>query len=304
MSKKSANSSTITSTNAAKAKETSMAMKELLRSISYCSTAERRERICRILSDKGIAYDIERDDKAINLVVGDPADSLVTICGHYDIVPGSCGANDNGSSCTVMLDLIEKFYDEPGLCFVFLDRAESGFYGSSLHFSRYNPALTVNLDVVGGGEHLVYQTMVRGYEDGSCPTDSHNVDPMERLASLLEGKSCGLAGFLDMFACQRFHALKVSSLPMCDTHNIARLGHEVVTFSAFPEKDAAIIRKTGHLSCTEVMKYMHNGCYDDIEYICTDTMQEVEDLLEFFIISCRDSGMRCMVGRYLNRASR
>ncbi len=48
-----------------------------------------------------------------------------------------------------MLDLIERHAADGSVCYVFLDREESGFYGSKAHFSMYRPMLTVNLDVIG-----------------------------------------------------------------------------------------------------------------------------------------------------------
>ncbi|MBR3516062.1 MAG: M28 family peptidase [Lachnospiraceae bacterium] len=238
-----------------------MDLKESLMEISYCTTEERRKQIRRILARKRIFYRIERNENAVNLMVGDPKNALVTICAHYDIVPGSCGANDNGSSCAVLLHLCEERAGDPNVCFVFLDREESGFYGSTMHFSKYRPKLTINLDVIGSGEYIVYHNSVMAGQKGSY------------LNRWLD-KEAGSVGF---------H--KADQLPMCDTHNIVRLGHEVISFCAFPGKDGEYIRDTGHLSCGEVLKYMHNGCYDDIEHVCFTSMELVDMFLHNFLLS-------------------
>lgn len=203
----------------------------------------------------------ESDDNAVNLVVGDPENSLVTICAHYDVVPGSMGYNDNGSSCAVLIGLCERHVGDPNFCFVFLGREESGFYGSALHFSKYRPHLTINLDVIGDGENIVF----------------HN--------NAVEGPlRYPLNAMLEQMALER-GAIRTDRLPVCDTDMIIHHGLDVITFSAFPDKDADYIRKTGHLACSEVIKYMHCGVYDDLEYVSLETMEKVELLLDDFIIA-------------------
>ncbi|MCR5012482.1 MAG: Zn-dependent exopeptidase M28 [Lachnospiraceae bacterium] len=238
-------------------------LEELLQYISYCSSEERFDRISEILSRNWIYYHHETDHEALNIIVGDPDRALVTVCAHYDIVPGSCGANDNGSSCAVMLDLCLRQAGDPSVCFVFLDREESGFYGSRLHFSKHHPMITVNLDVIGGGEQIVFHNSAEDLCGGS---------PLNQM----------LEDIADSYG-----AVRTDRLPVCDTDTIINCGCEVVTFSAFPEKDAAYIRDTGCLACNEVIKYMHGGPKDDIEYISFDTMEQVDDMLEEFIIIVR-----------------
>ncbi len=240
-------------------------LKDLLLEISYCTTEERFSRIAQYLKDNLTYYEVREDANARNLIVGNPRTSLVTICAHYDIVPGSCGANDNGSSCAVLLRLAVEHAYNPYLCFVFLDREESGFYGSSLHFSKHRPNLTINLDVIGGGEQLVM----------------HNSAGPDKPCSIMNR-------YLELLcAPEKYDVIPTDHLPVCDTNNIMRYGLEVITFSAFPEKDAARIRETGHLSCNEVLKYMHCGPYDDIRYISFDTMRRAEKLLDEFAFTLR-----------------
>ena len=206
----------------------------------------------------------ESDDDVVNLVVGDPENSLVTVCAHYDVVPGSNGYNDNGSSCAVLIGLCERFAGDPNFCFVFLGREETGFYGSRLHFSQFHPYLTVNLDVIGGGENIVF------HSNAVDNPLSHLLHDLLRDLALDDG------------------AIPTDFLPVCDTNMIMRQGLDVITFSAFPDKDADYIRKTGHLACSEVIKYMHCGIYDDLDHISLQTMEKVEKLLNDFLILVRD----------------
>ena len=207
------------------------------------------------MSQNNIRYTLISNDNqsATNIVVGDPL-APVTICGHYDIVHGSCGANDNGSSCAVMLTLILNKALNDNICFVFLDREETGMLGSSMHFSAYRPDLTINLDVVGGGDNIVFHT----------PASNRGSWWYDQLAELT--KSYG--------------TIPSKIIPCCDTHVIQGAGLDVCTFSAFPASDIKETKRRGYLCSSAVMAYMHCRRFDDIRYVNPNMLNLMVDMLQ------------------------
>jgi hypothetical protein len=81
---------------------------------------------------RGSGYGGESADNLIAEVPGHgPADEIVIIGAHYDTVPGSPGANDNGSAVAVLLALAEHFAErrqERTLRFIAFANEEPPFY--------------------------------------------------------------------------------------------------------------------------------------------------------------------------------
>lgn len=66
-------------------------------------------------------------------IPGDDANHGIAICGHYDSVPVSYGANDDGSAVVAMLEtarLIKNMTFKQDVYFIFTDGEESGLLGS------------------------------------------------------------------------------------------------------------------------------------------------------------------------------
>lgn len=107
-----------------------------------------------------------------NIVVslGKGMDNIV-VGAHYDAVPGSPGANDNGGGVAVVLGLIRslKTVDwKHRINFCFFDQEELGMIGSGEFVRTYKDSLhhraMINLDVEGTGEE-VYVGPVGGGDD-------------------------------------------------------------------------------------------------------------------------------------------
>ena len=233
-------------------------MRELLERISYNGTSGRRKAIMSVLKEKGIPFNIEQNDEALNIVVrfGDGAADrqFVTYMAHYDIVKGSGGVNDNGSSCAVLLRLAEHIKQNgtaSNVEIVFDDREESGMYGSRLFFSDgHKPDIIFNLDVVGGGDGLVYY-------------------PSDKTA----------AGYYSEMA-EKAGAIYSSNIPICDTHVLKSLGQNVFTVSAFPEADLVKIKASKSTTkASLVHSYMHCGSRDNIRYVNIGRIERCSDLI-------------------------
>jgi hypothetical protein len=111
------------------------------------------------LSGENIVVRLGRGEKRI--VVG----------AHYDCVPESPGANDNGGGVAVLLALVKSMRETRwnyGIDFCFFDREENGLIGSKMYVRKFADKSThlamVNLDVEGSG-NTVYIGPVGGGDD-------------------------------------------------------------------------------------------------------------------------------------------
>lgn len=97
---------------------------------------------------------------------GKPADAVIMMA-HYDALPDTAGANDNGVNVAVMLETIKTIVSEKksfknDLIFVFADSGEDGAYGAyafRYQFRGFNDAysrakLGINFDGMGNGGAL------------------------------------------------------------------------------------------------------------------------------------------------------
>ncbi|MEO8610175.1 MAG: M28 family peptidase [Chloroflexota bacterium] len=81
---------------------------------------------------------------------------------HYDSVPGSTGANDNGAAVCILLEMIEAFLSVPpaiSLDIVFFDLEEIGVAGGNLAYIEHvgipNIFGMINLDICGVGDTIL-----------------------------------------------------------------------------------------------------------------------------------------------------
>jgi hypothetical protein len=95
----------------------------------------------------------------------------IVVGAHYDCVPESPGANDNGGGVAVLLALVKSLRSTHwnyGIDFCFFDREEDGLIGSKLYVRNFVDKSThlamVNLDVEGSG-NTVYIGPVGGGDD-------------------------------------------------------------------------------------------------------------------------------------------
>jgi Zn-dependent M28 family amino/carboxypeptidase len=109
----------------------------------------------------GARYVAQRYATGVNLVVDlGQAGRKIGVSSHFDRVPLSAGANDNGSAIAVCLDLIRKHQEaasEVGVRVFFFDEEETGLKGSQAYVETYGVGDLVgllNLELVGMGDTL------------------------------------------------------------------------------------------------------------------------------------------------------
>ncbi|MBI4588069.1 MAG: M28 family peptidase [Candidatus Rokubacteria bacterium] len=82
------------------------------------SNAERQEMVARYLAARGLPFGrhpyatFEGSGENFSLDVG-AGDSTLILIGHHDAVPGSPGANDDGSAVAILLGLAERLFNDP-----------------------------------------------------------------------------------------------------------------------------------------------------------------------------------------------
>jgi Zn-dependent M28 family amino/carboxypeptidase len=157
----------------ARAQETATnRIREIVGSIAEGSNREgRRAAIAQVLTAAHIDFELqeigEPGRSLTNIIATAPGASPKTILlgAHYDRVPQGNGVLDNGASCAVLLNLLEKLKTQPAALtvrVVFFDLEELGLLGSKAYFARTanlsKPAYAVNLDIFGYGDAFFITT--------------------------------------------------------------------------------------------------------------------------------------------------
>lgn len=209
------------------------------------------------------------------------ADGKIILTAHHDIVRGSCGANDNGASIIILINLA-KYIIENGSEYpveiIFFDKEECGGTGCRNYIKdNQDILLMVNLDVCGVGNEIVI----------SDETSLSNIYAKRIRDNIIP-----------------YDVVESDLFPYGDARTAERLGLDVFSVSVFPDEDipymASIkmdeddkihVREHDELSSSVVSKYssifsgkffklalykyMHNGSLDDIAYINYDTMRKI-----------------------------
>ncbi len=100
-------------------------------------------------------------------------------------------ANDNTSGVLLVLLLMARLKDKPGVAFVLFDNEETGLWGSQAFIKAHPQAsgrFLVNLDCVGDGDTLLYTGMPRGLR---MPQAVRLQKAMERIAPQYSMKTAG-----------------------------------------------------------------------------------------------------------------
>lgn len=139
-------------------------METILQSLRRLAAAEdsssRRELLLHMLKKRNIPYRIQQEDGITNILAGnlDPYARPVMVCAHYDIVSQSSGANDNLSSVSILLHLLETGSQK--ILGVFLDGEETGHTGAHLFYrlqKEIPPGAILVLDTCGFGNIETYR---------------------------------------------------------------------------------------------------------------------------------------------------
>lgn len=133
---------------------------ELIQQLDRKPNYERLEIIIQQLEKLNVEYHKQEYSSGANLIVdlGD-SNKRIGVSSHFDRVPNSAGANDNGSAIAVCLDIIKKFKEisksELGLRIFFFDEEENGLKGSTAYIKeRGTKDLLglINMELVGLGD--------------------------------------------------------------------------------------------------------------------------------------------------------
>lgn len=111
------------------------------------------------LEQAQIPFDVQLYETGKNIIVPEPSGKpYVIISSHFDVVPHSPGANDNGSAIAVCMDIIERLqtkkFEKFEVLVCFFDEEEVGLKGSQTFVTAYgieNLIGVLNLEMVGMG---------------------------------------------------------------------------------------------------------------------------------------------------------
>jgi Zn-dependent M28 family amino/carboxypeptidase len=138
-----------------------MKLQEIVKVLDGQPNAVRRAVIIEHLDAFGIPYAEQKYATGTNLFVDlGRVENKVGVGTHFDRVPISAGANDNGSAIAVGLDIIRKHQEtasEAGVRVFFFDEEETGLKGSQAYVAHYGVEdLTglLNLELVGMGDNF------------------------------------------------------------------------------------------------------------------------------------------------------
>lgn len=121
--------------------------------------ASRRALLIEHLDALGVSYRAQTYATGTNVVVDlGRAARKIGVGSHFDRVPTSAGANDNGSALAVCLDIIRKHQEagsEAGVRVFFFDEEETGLKGSQAYVDEYGVedlGGLLNMELVGMGD--------------------------------------------------------------------------------------------------------------------------------------------------------
>lgn len=138
-----------------------MKLREIVKLLDGAPNAMRRLLIIEHLDALGVRYTAQPYATGTNLFVDlGRAVGKIGVGTHFDRVPVSAGANDNGSAIAVGLDIIRKHQaagSEAGVRVFFFDEEETGLKGSRAYVAHHGVADLaglLNLELVGMGDKL------------------------------------------------------------------------------------------------------------------------------------------------------
>ena len=138
---------------------------ELLAIVAQLETLrvyERFDFIRQLLTNWGINFDVHTYKSGRNLLVMPVGkQSIIGVSSHYDVVPGSPGANDNASAVVVCLSVLNRLrthqFKQFGVAIFFFDEEESGLKGSRAYVNDYGIGRLrglINLEMLGQGDQI------------------------------------------------------------------------------------------------------------------------------------------------------
>lgn len=140
-------------------RSTLMKLLEIVKLLDGQPNATRRELIIEHLDAWGVGYTKQEYATGTNLFVDlGRSENKIGVGTHFDRVPTSAGANDNGSAIAVGLDVIRQHQEANsavGVRVFFFDEEETGLKGSLAYVAQYgvqNLMGLLNMELVGMGD--------------------------------------------------------------------------------------------------------------------------------------------------------
>jgi len=192
----------------------------------------------------------------------------IIIGGHYDAVPNSPGANDNGAAVAIILALANHLKDKNlghRLELVFFDHEERGLIGSGQYVEKHpqdNIYAVINLDVVGVGDMLYIGPVGGGDDDVIMPYIRNAAEELNlKTAERPQYPGSDHRSFMQK--------------------NIENISISVMEEETFPLLERVMFegdRTVKREEMSKIMTYMHTP-NDNLDYISKRAMEMVFELL-------------------------
>ena len=142
-------------------------MKNILFELCQETNALRCAALSRELQRRGTHF-VNMESMA--LLVPSECSNPVTVCAHFDTVPGSSGYNDNGMALLAALHILENRRNDMEILFTNFE--ERGFPGAQYYLShtKHTPRFVINLDVCGMGDAIYCDPMNSNLFPADCKT--------------------------------------------------------------------------------------------------------------------------------------
>ncbi|MEO0470753.1 MAG: M28 family peptidase [Bacteroidota bacterium] len=141
-----------------------------IRVLENQSDSERFNQIIHWLQQWDIAPEVHEYATGRNIIIPSGKERRIGLGAHFDTVPGSPGANDNGSAIVVALEITRRLQQQPlgnpGVDVFIFDEEETGLLGSKAYLRQYGlngMEAFLNLEMVGMGKHFALWPLNQRY---------------------------------------------------------------------------------------------------------------------------------------------
>jgi aminopeptidase YwaD len=265
-----------TPTNTGLVERHPMALLDDLRRLATADQAARRHALLLLLREIDAPFALSRErlgrhrPENITVRFQEQVGPRLVLGAHYDSVPGSTGANDNGAGVVVLLTWLRLALTHPPnnpLDVVFFDLEELGQLGSQAYLDRVgaeNVLAMINLDICGVGDTILV-------------APRHHVERGPLQQPLQNVASAGAYPYE-----------VVDLLPPGDDLTFERADIPNISVCILPWQDREAVQNTAQSirqgrwprDLPTIWETMHNGRLDSIQSIEEQAMQQIFTWLE------------------------
>ena len=245
-----------------------MQLMQNLKRIASADQMVRRTALLDILREMDCPFVHHRekvdDGRPENIVVSFEGEMPRLVVGaHYDSVPGSTGANDNGASVCIVLEMVRsclQTHPHRAIDFCFFDLEEVPTSGAKAYLNRVAHDqiwAMINFDVCGLGD-----TLLLG------PKKHVDQGPLQQpmMKTIDSGK----------------HVIEIAEkMPPGDDRAFEQVGIPNVSVGILPKQEVGLVQALGQANPEvrvvkpPILETMHNGPRDSIAFIEEAAMQKV-----------------------------